>query len=291
MTLRQRELMRQVCIIPLYPLSKMKGMVIIMASEIKETLFAEERKLKILEMIKNEKKVTVEQLCNTFNVSGATIRNDLREMEGSNLLTRTHGGALVKYKTGFELETRFKEGYHQSEKVRIAKEALNLIDDGDTILLDTGTTTLELAKLLAMKRKLTVLINDIQIASVLEDIDDISIFFIGGAIRKKLHCTIGVLGTKMLSELAVDKAFMAVNGISLSRGATTPDMNQAEMKKGMVSIANQVIILCDSSKVGISSFAQFADWNQIDTVITDEGIDNVFKKEIESRGTEVLIAK
>lgn len=261
-----------------------------MDNKSKEPLYAEERKIKILELIKDNDKVSVMQLCDYFNVSGATIRNDLRELESSNLLTRTHGGAMFKSKTGFELDSQHKEGHHQSEKERIAETALELIEDGDTIILDTGTTTLELAKRLSSKRNLTVVINDIQIARCLEEIEDINIIFIGGAIRKKFHCTVGTLGTKMISELAVDKAFMATNGISLKKGATTPEINQAETKKAMISIANKIIILCDSSKIGRSSFAQFADMQQVDIIITDRGIEDNLRQGFELQGIEVMIA-
>lgn len=257
----------------------------------KEPLYAEERKMKILEFIKDNDKVSVLKLCDYFNVSGSTIRNDLRELESSNLLKRTHGGAMTKSKTGFELDSQHKEGQNQTEKERIAETALDLIEDGDTIILDTGTTTLELAKRLSSKRNLTVMINDIQIARCLEEIEDINIIFIGGAIRKKFHCTVGTLGTKMISGLAVDKAFMATNGISLKKGATTPDVNQAETKKAMITISNKIIVLCDNSKIGRSSFAQFADIKQVDIIITDDGIDNKLRQGFELYGIEVMVAK
>lgn len=257
----------------------------------KEPLYAEERKLKILDLINENNKVSVIQLRDFFNVSGATIRNDLRELESSNLLKRTHGGAIVKSKTGFELDSQHKEGSFQAEKERIAEKALDLVEDGDTIILDTGTTTLELAKRLSDKRNLTVVINDIQIARYLEEIEDINIIFIGGAIRKKFHCTVGTLGTRIISELTVDKAFMATNGISLKKGATTPEINQAETKKAMIAIANKIIVLCDSSKIGRSSFAQFADIQQVDIIITDSGIEDDLRQGFKLQGVEVMIAE
>ena len=262
-----------------------------MDNKLNGPLYAEERKMRILELIKENDKVSVLQLCDYFNVSGATIRNDLRELEGSKLLKRTHGGAMLKTKTGFELDAQHKEGYYQAEKEKIALLALNLIEDGDTIILDTGTTTLELAKKLSSKRNLTVVINDIQIARTLEEIEDMNIIFIGGAIRKRFHCTVGNLGTAMIAGLAVDKAFMATNGISLNKGATTPEVNQAEIKKAMLAIASKIVILCDSSKIGRSSFAQFAKIQQVDIIITDSSINDNFKQGFEAQGIEVMIAE
>jgi DeoR family fructose operon transcriptional repressor len=256
----------------------------------KEPLFAEERKQKILDIVKQSEKVTVDQLCALFNVSSSTIRNDLRELENLNLLRRTHGGA-IKSKAGYELDTKTKEGQNQNEKGKIGDFALNMIDDGDTILLDTGTTTMELAKRLSVKDSLTVVTNDIQIAGCLENFENINIIFIGGVIRKKYHCTVGTWGSKMLSEITVDKAFMGANGISTKKGASTPDIYHAEIKRSMISIANKIILLCDSSKVGRNSFVQFAGLQQIDTIITDEGIDKDDKVDFESNGIEVLIAE
>lgn len=255
-----------------------------------EPLFAQERKEKILELIKNTEKVTVAKLCESFNVSGATIRNDLRELENSNLLRRTHGGAISKSKTGFEPDPQHKEGQYRAEKEKIAETALSLIDDGDTIILDTGTTTFELARRLGEKRNITVVTNDVQIARCLEEIEDITIVLIGGYLRKKFHCTVGTWGVKMIAELAVDKAFMATNGISLKRGATTPDLNHAETKKAMISIANKVIVLCDNSKIGRNAFAQFADIHHIDTIITDSGIEKGMKADLEGHGIEIMTA-
>lgn len=254
----------------------------------KESLFSEERKQKILELINQKEKVTVAQLCQFFGMSSATIRNDLKELENTGLLKRTHGGAIANAKISFELDTEHKEQQFIEEKQKIAQTALSLIDDGDTVILDTGTTTLELAKLLDTKRALTVLTNDLKIALCLEEYNDINILFIGGFIKKKFHCTVGLIGNSMLSNLVVDKAFMGTNGFTLSNGATTPDIHQGEMKKSMISIANKVIVLCDSSKIGTKLFYQFASAQEIDTLVTDSHIDTETKDRLELEGIEVI---
>ncbi len=255
----------------------------------KELLFAEERKQQIVKLINNSDKVTVAQLCDYFKVSSATIRNDLRELENSNLLRRTHGGAMAKSKTGFELDTPQKEGYHLAEKNKIAEAAIDLIDDGDTIIIDTGTTTMELAKRLNRKSNITVVVNDINIARLLEDYEGISIILLGGMVRKKFHCTVGFWGLKIISEISVDKAFIGANAIS-SKGISTPDVNQAEMKKAMIAAANKVIVLSDSSKFGKNSFAKFSNLSQVDTIITDSGLSVVTRKEFEVGGIEIIVA-
>lgn len=253
-------------------------------------MFAEERKIKILKFINEHKKATVMELCDYFKVSSATIRNDLRELEKEKLLIRTHGGAMIKIKTGYELDPYIKQVKNLEEKQKVAQSAIDLIEDGDTIILDTGTTTLELAKLLKEKRDITVVTNDLIIALFLEDISTVNTIFIGGIIRKNYHCTVtfGQIGNKMLSGLNVDKAFMTANSFSYKKGATTPDINQAETKKDLISITSNVILLCDSSKLGNTSFVQFATLEQIDKLVTDK-IGDSDKKALEESGVDVIV--
>jgi DeoR family transcriptional regulator, fructose operon transcriptional repressor len=261
----------------------------VLALEKKETVFAEERKNKILQLLNENKKLLVPELCDVFHVSPATIRNDLRELENCGLLQRTHGGALSNPKTRFELNSYQKEISQLTEKQLIARYSAGLVEDGDTIAIDTGTTTLEFAKMLGSKRDITVVTNDIQIASQLEQSANATVIFIGGILRKGFHCTVGPAAVRMLSEFSVDKAFMATNGISLEKGLTTPDMNQAEIKKAMIQIANEIIVLCDSSKFGNNAFVQVAPVSAISRIITDQNIDERDFKVFQSKDILVSI--
>jgi DeoR family fructose operon transcriptional repressor len=253
-------------------------------------LFAEERKAKILEMLRKNSKLLVPELCEYFNVSPATIRNDLSELKNAGLLRRTHGGAISISKTRFELDTSQKEIKNLPEKKAIAALASDLVDDGDTIILDAGTTAFELAKCLSGKKNLTIVLNDIMIASYLEENTSADIFLTGGNVRRSLHCTVGPLAIKALRELIVDKAFMGTNGISLSRGITTPDINQAEVKKAMIDISTEVIVICESNKVGFNGFAQVAPLSRINRLVTDSKIGKKEVAEFESFGIIVNIA-
>jgi DeoR family fructose operon transcriptional repressor len=254
-------------------------------------LFVEERKLKILEFIEEHRKATVIELCKEFKVSSATIRNDLRDLETAGLLIRTHGGAMVKTKTGLEPDMSLRKVQNLEEKRRIAVAALHLVEDGDTIILDTGTTTFELARLLGEKQDLTVVTNDLPIALLLEDFDSIRVVLVGGMVRKKFHCTVAssFSGMNALSDLAVDKAFMAANGFSLEKGASTPDINHSETKKLMISIAARVILLFDSSKLGHNSFAIFAPLDRIDVVVTNS-LREEERRRMEESGIEPILA-
>ncbi|MCR8633045.1 DeoR/GlpR family DNA-binding transcription regulator [Paenibacillus radicis (ex Xue et al. 2023)] len=255
-------------------------------------LFAEERKNEIIKLVNFKGKVFVPDLVAHFNVSPATIRNDLRELEGFHLIKRTHGGAIPieSEKVGFEMVNQQKSVEHIEQKKMIAKSALNYIEEGDIIILDTGTTTLELAKMLK-NMHITVIVNDIDIAHVLEEYEHVQVVLIGGNVRKKFRSTVGPFALKMLSEINVDKVFLAVNGFSMTRGGTTPDVNQAEIKKKMIEISTNTILLADSSKIGKSSFVQFAAPSQITTLITDPGIDSSHLEQLQSLGIEVVISE
>ena len=262
-----------------------------MDKENKGPLFAEERKRKILDLLREKSKLLVPDLCEAFGVSPATIRNDLRELENAGLLKRTHGGAINISKTSFELNSYQKKVTNLDQKKAIARLAINLIDDGDTIALDTGTTSLELAKLLSSKKNITVVLNDIEIASYLENEADIDVILIGGSLRKGFHCTVGPIAIKSLNGLYVDKAFIGTNGISVKGGITTPNVSQAEVKKKMINIASEIIIICDSSKIGRNSFVQVQPITGIDRIITDEGINKHDMDKFMEAGVLIDIAK
>ncbi len=250
------------------------------------SFLAEERKLKIVEYIQEHKKATVQELCDVFKVSSATVRSDLRELDRENLLTRIHGGALVPTQTGYKVDVD-RRIERLAEKRRIAAEALKLVEDGDTIILDTGTTTMELARLLKERRNVTVVTNDLRIALVVEQ--SASVIVMGGTLRPNFHCTVGNPGREMLSALAVDKAFMGANSLSVEFGASTPDINTAETKKAMIAIATKLILLCDHSKLNRRSFAQFARLDEIDTLITDS-IREEDRGRLEENEVEVNVA-
>jgi len=262
-----------------------------MEKQNKSPLFAEERKQKILDLLKEKSKLMVPELCSEFGVSPATIRNDLRELENAGLLKRTHGGAIKVSKTSFELNSYQKKVTNLNEKKAIARIAINYVEDGDTIALDTGTTTLELARLLSSRKNITVVLNDIEIAAYLENEQNIDVILIGGSLRKGFHCTVGPIAVRSLQGLYVDKAFMATNGISVKGGITTPNIEQAEVKAAMINMAEEVIVLCDSSKIGNNSFVQVHPITAIDRIITDEGINENDLNEFITEGILVDVAK
>ncbi len=252
-------------------------------------LFSEERRIRILQLIRERKKVTVHELCQSLQASPATVRGDLRDLDRAGMLVRTHGGALEKSRTSFEQVSSKRSTENMEAKRAIAVRARSLVEDGDTILLDTGTTTLEVAYLLKSCDRLTVVTNDLEIARVLEDAVGVQVVLLGGILRPGYRCTVGPVSIRMAQDLRVDKALMATNGLSLESGATTPDLQQAEIKRAMIAIARKVIFLCDSSKIGRESFARFAGLEQMDVLITERLADED-RQRFEEHDIEVIVA-
>ena len=250
-------------------------------------VYMEERKQRILELLAERHKISVNALSEELGVSTATIRTYLRDLEAGGLLTRTHGGAMEKTRTGFEALTRDKERQNVDLKRQIAEKASACVESGDVILLDTGTTCHALARLLKDGRSLTVVTNDIIIAAELEPAESVQVILIGGIVRRGLHCTVGAQEKRLCDGLVVDKAFMGANGFSLEHGATTPDIHQAATKKRMMAMAQKVYLLCDHTKLDRPSFAVFAAIEDIDVFICDSEISNDDRKALEERGMEL----
>ena len=233
-------------------------------------MFAEERQEKILEMLKVNKRVSNTELIKKFGVSGTTIRIDLTELEQKGLLSTTHGGAILK------------------EDPVYGEDSISSRRDGDTILLDSGTTALDLAELLKDIHNLTVITNDLQIALKLQKYSEIHLILLGGRVRTSFECTVGGMGIRALEELSVDKVFMTTNALSLQKGATTPNLDNAEIKREMMKIGNQRYLLCDSSKIGTKTVCSFAKIEEFDVIITDDKISKELKDSIEKLHIEVI---
>ncbi|MEB3101741.1 DeoR/GlpR family DNA-binding transcription regulator [Ferviditalea candida] len=259
-------------------------------------MFVEERKSFILEKIEQEERVDVIQLSKLMEVSESTIRRDLRELENANLLKRTHGGAVsnkIAVKQNVNVEPSFieKEIQAQAEKKAIAKKAAELVKNGDTILLDSGTTTFYVLQELKAFSHLTVVTNAVISTAYLDHHPGIEIIFLGGTFRSSTQSMVGMFTELCLSRIRVDKCFIATNGVDHQIGLTTPNMAEAEIKRKMIACAREVILVTDSSKFGKSSFAKFADLADIDICITDTGIHEEDRKNLVDNGITIIDAE
>lgn len=255
-----------------------------------KTLFAEERQRKIIENINANGKAVVPVLCEMFGVSASTIRNDLKQLESRKLVTRTHGGAICNSKMGRELSPIDKETQMMSQKKAIARAALELIDDGDIIAVTTGTTTLELLKLLPKKKNLTVVVNDIRNAVWLEDHTDFSVYVLGGMVRRGYHYTTMPVKNELLSRINIDKGFFSCNGFSIERGITAPNFETAKSVREILDVCCATYLMSDSSKLGTVTFAQIADLGYVNGLIVDSDIEKEDYDSIEAV-TDIITAE
>jgi DeoR family fructose operon transcriptional repressor len=254
---------------------------------LEENIFAEERKHMIVEMVNANVKITVAELCDRFSVSPATIRNDLRELEESGRLKRTHGGAISNRRANFEQDSYQKEVKRVSQKRDIAAAAVKYVNEGDTIVVDTGTTTFEFAKLLKNFESLNVVTNDIQIAAYLERNTEANIIIAGGAVRRNYHYTTGQKAIDTIADLNVDRAFIGVNGVSAKKGITVPHIDTAYVKAKIIEISDEIVLLADSTKLDRFSFVKCAEIDKVDVLITDDEADAEYLEKIREKGVDV----
>ena len=255
-----------------------------------KSLFAEERQRKIIETINANGKAVVPVLCEMFGVSSSTIRNDLKQLEGKKLITRTHGGAIRNSKMGRELSPTDKETQMMPQKKAIARAALELIDDGDIIAVTTGTTTFELVKLLPEKKNLTVVVNDIRNAVWLEDHTDFNVYILGGLVRRGYHYTTLPTRNEFLGMINIDKGFFSCNGFSVERGIPAPDFETAKSVREILDVCCASYLMSDSSKLGTVTFAQIADLGYVNGLIVDTEIE---KEDFDSivAMTDIILAE
>jgi len=248
-----------------------------------------QRRVLILNKLETEGQVDVLSLSKELNVSEVTIRNDLKRLEQKNALIRARGGAFKIERVGTDFTLSDKNKQHNEQKKRIGKAAADLIEEGDTIILDSGTTTLEIARNLADTGELTVITNALNIANQLAEHPKVNIIIPGGFLRKNSLSLIGTTAEESFKSYFCDKLFLAVDGFSVSYGLSTPNVEEAHLNRMMMSISKQVIVVADSSKFHKRSFAFIAPITDIDVLITDNGIPVEDQKKLESAGIKVIL--
>lgn len=254
-------------------------------------MFEEERLQKIAEYVQDKSHASVQDLCDLFQVSESTTRRDLKELENRGLLKRTHGGAVYLQAVGFEPTYSEKEDKYRDEKERIAKKAAELIKDGDSLIIDSGTTTLYMVPELAKFKDLTIVTNSINLIQRLSFLPGINILSTGGTLRTNTMALAGPMAEKSLEKIRVDKAFIGTNGLDLSAGLTTPNILEASIKQKMISVADQVFILADHSKAGCVSFAKFGELADADAYISGDAIPKEIRFELERNNIKLYLVE
>jgi len=250
------------------------------------------RRIRILESLKAHGQVNVNELSESLGVTGVTIRNDLAQLEKKRVLIRARGGA-IKLEQNFtdeDFPLSDKQKKHLFEKREIGKRAAELIDENNTIIIDSGSTTYELAKNLKKFNDLTVITNALNVATLLAEFNNINVIVPGGMLKKNSLSLVGNLADKGFKNYFCDKLFLGVDGFDLDFGISTPNPEEAHLNQIMIEISKEVIVVADSSKFQRRGFAFIAPVNKINTVVTDKGILPENKSKLENLGVKVIIA-
>ncbi|HPG38940.1 MAG TPA: transcriptional repressor AgaR [bacterium] len=249
-----------------------------------------DRRAQIIVTLDEKGQVDVQELSDYFMVSPVTIRNDLSYLEEKNLLYRTRGGAIKQTKVAMDLAFSEKARKNSDQKKRIGMKAAELVHEGDTIILDSGTTTMEIAKCIKGLRNLTVITHALNIASELAGVDGIEIIMPGGILRNKSFSLVGSQAEQNLRNFFCDKLFLGVDGLDPAYGISTPCASEAQLNRVMAEISTEVIVVADSSKFGKRSLALILPVNKIDKVITDQDITEEEKQKWVTQNVEIITA-
>lgn len=250
---------------------------------------AVERQALILKHLHANGKVLVTELSNLLQVSEVTVRSDLDQLSRKGLILRTHGGAVKSDLLVQDVPIFEKTKKQRGEKERIAIAAASLINDGEIITMDSGSTTWELAKHLKSKSNLTIITNSLPIARELSTIPNIVVIVTGGSVRRESLSIIGPHTEALLREHFANKLFLGVDGLDVHSGLTTPNLDEAHVNRLMVDMAREVIVITDSSKFGRRSMCLIVPTKRVHKVITDAGIPQADLEALQGMGIEVIV--
>ncbi|OPH47002.1 transcriptional regulator [Paenibacillus ferrarius] len=244
----------------------------------------------IMNILHQHQRTTIKELNKHLNVSAATLRTDLTQMEKEGLLIRTHGGAMTKEKTNDQHCSPVGDTINQIEKIKISQRAAQLIMNGQCIFLDASPIALELARILVQeKSRLTVVTNGIHAAMEMKENPNITVILIGGALRAGSTALEGRFGIDLLRRIHADILFTSASGFTIEDGLTDFNVYEIELKKEMVKAASRVVALLDHDKIGKISIASYASTEQIDVLITDSEAPHAFFDEIAAKQIELIV--
>ncbi len=245
------------------------------------------------QMLEQRGFVRVRELSERFAVSTVTARSDLDALESRGLVQRVHGGAMPKRRTTIERSFEEVAAVRADEKERIAKEAAQMVSNGESLIIDVGTTTAALSRALTRRTDLTdltVFTNGITIALELESAHPrFNVIVTGGTLRPKQHSLVNPLAGTMLRDLQVSTVFIGCNGVDVESGVTNINLPEAEVKRAMLASGQRCVVLADSSKLGVRTLAPVCDLQSIDVLITDSRADTGMVNAFRERGIDVIV--
>ncbi|MCD6577419.1 MAG: DeoR/GlpR transcriptional regulator [Anaerolineaceae bacterium] len=258
-------------------------------------LFREERLSLIMEMIYDKKKLFVKELADQFGKSVSSIRLDLTELESRGLIERTHGGAILNESIGNHYVKNknlihLRDETNVTEKERIGKAVLDLIHDGDSIMIDGGSTTYYVAKHLKEKHGLTIITTSYHLFPILLEIQDAKIFLAGGLVYREYEDLIGDIPIDTIKRFNPDCVIIGMDGVSLDHGLTIAVPPVAAIKRNMIEVGKKIIVVADSSKFGNVSLLHIANLSNVNVIVSDTGVPEKFIRVIEGSGVELILA-
>ncbi len=256
-------------------------------------LTAHQRRLKIARQVQDQGSVRVAELMRAFHVTDTSIRRDLEILESQGRLRRIHGGAVATVRSQAPQSFQAKTRQYPEQKARIGAAAAALVKPGESILLDSGTTVLEVAlnlpKQLNGPTPLTVVTNSLPVVNELQTWSSLHLNLLGGILLPEFQATVGPQTITNLRRIQVDRAFIGCDGLTLSHGLTTPHMLIAEVGHVMAEVAGEVIAVADSSKLGRVGFTSIAPLSAVHKLVTDTGASPQIIEEIRATGIEVIL--
>lgn len=253
-------------------------------------MLVEERQRVILDRLRAKKTLTVEEAMELCDVSADTIRRDFRKLSEQNLARRTHGGILLQDEYAADSPLRERQVLHHDEKRRIGARAAEFVQHGETVAIDAGTTAIEIIPFLAELSDMTVLTYSLDVARAAVDSRSVNCIMLGGLIRDNTYSAVGPDTLSMLNRFQVTTLILAANGISLEHGLMTPNRMEAEVKRGLIHIAQRVILVADSSKIGRRALVSFSDFSKVDVLVTDKDADPDFIGALSELGVRVAVS-
>lgn len=256
-------------------------------------VFREERLRKIIEILWEQKRVSVNELSDNFSKSPGMIRLDLAELENRGLISRTHGGAILVEDSTEDLilnknVLQLRAETRKEEKIRMGKAVLDSIQDGDSIMIDGGTTTYYVAKHLHTKRNLKIITTSMFLYPVLWEIPDATIYLTGGVVHREFHDTYGDLTIESIKEFSPDKTILGVDGVSMTNGFTTTEPSIAMVKRQIVATSRKLIVVADSSKFGKVCLFTIANIQKANLIVTDDNFPEDEANKIRELGPTVI---
>ena len=248
-----------------------------------------ERRARIAELVAQQRSVRVSELSNLFQVSEVTIRNDLDLLAKQGLLVRDRGGALANTQASLTIAFEQRAVLNQEEKRRIGDAAAQFVTPGDTIIIDAGTTTLEMARHLSNLSPLTVVTNALNVAVQVGTLPDAHVILVGGSLNRDTISTIGPHAERDLNDLLVNKVFLGIHAADLEAGLTDTSIEIAQIKRAMIRAGRQVILLADSSKWGRVAFAKVAPLEAVHVIVTDSGLPDDTRAACERLGIRLVV--